>query len=62
MQYHVPSGATMIPKLQTRSSSIMHGRAPAQLPQPKLLIIFVVVEAVVGRRPHGAWARLGSAS
>lgn len=52
----------MIPKLQTRSPSIMHGRAPAQLPQPKLLIIFVVVKAVVGRRPHGDWARLGSVS
>lgn len=51
----------MIPKLQTRSSSIMHARAPAHLRQTKLLIIFAVVEAVVGKRPYGAWTRLGSA-
>lgn len=50
----------MIPKLQTRSSSIMHARAPTQLRQTKLLIIFAVVEAG-GKRPYGAWTRLGSA-
>lgn len=37
----------MIPKLQMRSPSIMHVRAPAQVPQSRLLIIFVVVEAVL---------------
>lgn len=36
----------MIPKLQMRSPSMMRGRAPAQIPQSKLIIIFVV-EAVL---------------